>query len=122
MRNQNLVVLNGRLGSDIELKKTQSGKSVASVNIAVSFDKETTWITLVMWEKTAEIASKYCSKGSFIGVEGRLSNREWTDKEGNKKSRMEIVVTNLQLLDPPKKDESSQKEERINASFDDMPF
>jgi single-strand DNA-binding protein len=135
MRNLNLVVLNGRLGKDPELKKTNSGKSVVSVNLAVAWDKETTWVPIVAWERLADALDKYTSKGSLIGVEGRLSIREWEDKDGVKKTRTEVVATNIQLLDSRKdsnkeqpKEQSRHEEQKKNGyqkqdyANDDIPF
>ena len=131
MRNQNLVVLNGRIGGDIVLKQTQAGKSFCSVNLAVAFDKKTEWFTVVFWEKNAEVLEKYAKKGSFIEITGRLTVNEWEDKEGNKKSRVEIIANWMQLLD--KKEDSGDRpnhheEQKRNGyqkqsrSDDDIPF
>lgn len=116
MRNQNIVILNGRIGGDIVVKQSQSGKSVCSVNLAVSFDKNTEWYSIVFWEKLAETLEKYARKGSFIEIVGRLSTREW-EKDGVKQKRVEIIANNLQLLDP-KQSASNDKP----SGGDDIPF
>jgi single-strand DNA-binding protein len=98
----------GRLCNDIELKTTPSGANVLNNTLAVNEnykDKQgqkierTEFIRLVFWNRTAEIVSSYCRKGSQIYVEGSLQTREWEDKDGNKRYTTEIVVRNLQLLD-----------------------
>ena len=71
----NQVILTGHLAKDIELRKTQHNKSVASFTIAVSNgkDKNADFINCVAWEKTAELLSQYVKKGHKIGVQGKVS-------------------------------------------------
>ena len=98
----NQITLIGNLGADIELKTTNSGKYVASVNMAVKddFNKEKTdWIPLVFWNKSAETAAQYLHKGSKIAVNGRLSARNYDDKEGKKRTAYEVVVERFEFLD-----------------------
>lgn len=108
MASLNKVLLIGRLGQDPEMKSTPGGASVVSVSLATSEnfkDKsgqrqdKTEWHKLVFWNRTAEIVSQYCRKGSQLYVEGTLQTREWQDKDGNKKYTTEIVVRNMQMLD-----------------------
>jgi single-strand DNA-binding protein len=54
--------------------------------------KKTSWFKIVAWEKSAEFAEKYFSKGSKIGVTGRLTQRKWEDKEGNTRDSVEIIA------------------------------
>lgn len=104
---KNKVQLIGNLGAKPELKTLESGKKVASFSIAVDETyrkasgekvKETHWHRIVAWEKLAEIAEKYLDKGKEVAIEGRLSNRSYTDKDGVKKSICEIIATELLLL------------------------
>lgn len=98
----NNVVLQGKLGKDIDLKYTQSGKAVGSVSIAVTRDfkdasgnRETDWVNLVFWGKTAETVANYFKKGDEILVVGRLQVRNYEDQQGNKKYVTEVVVGNF---------------------------
>ena len=103
MANLYSVTLTGRLTKDVDHRTTQSGTEVANVTIAVNGFKEgdTSFIDLVLFGKTAEAASKYISKGQQIGVTGRLKQESWEDKtSGQKRSKLVVVVENLQL--PPK--------------------
>lgn len=109
MGNLNKVLLIGRIGQDIELRNTPSGHKVANVSLATSEhfkdqggnkQEKTEWHRLVFWNKQAEIVQKYCRKGTQLYVEGTLQTREWQDKDGNKRYSTDIVVRNLQLLDP----------------------
>lgn len=102
MANTNVTVLSGRLTKDIELRTTTSGKEVANGTLAVNgFNEEVSFIDVVFWGKTADVASKYTSKGSLLTVTGRLQQRTW-EKDGQKRSIIEVVVSDLQL--PPKAD------------------
>ena len=102
----NKVIIMGRLARDPELRRTQSGVSVTSFRIACdrdfksqSGDKETDWIDVVAWRNTAEFVSKYFTKGRMAIVEGRLQTRDWTDKDGNKRTAVEVVADNVYFGD-----------------------
>ena len=126
MANINTVSLTGRLVRGVELRATANGMSVANVAIAVSDYKDnTSFIDLVFFSKTAEIASEYLSKGSHIGITGRLQQRSWEDKEGNKRSTIEVVVNELEL--PPKSAGTPQEDtgDSVLLDIDDtsgVPF
>ena len=102
----NKVVIMGRLARDPELRRTQSGVSVTSFRIACNRDfkpqggeAETDWIDIVAWRNTAEFVSKYFQKGRVAIVEGRLQTRDWTDKDGNKRTAVEVVADNIYFGD-----------------------
>ncbi len=110
---KNKVQLIGHLGSKLDLKNLESGKSVGNVSLATSEVyknqkgervEETIWHNLVAWDKTAENLAKFTDKGSEIAVEGKLTNRSYTDKNGDKKLVTEIVVNEFLLLDKKPKD------------------
>lgn len=95
----NNVCLMGRIGKDLELKTTNSGKIVLSFPIGVKNlpkgqNANTDWIDCVAWEKTAEFIHRYFRKGNLIAITGRLSTCDWEDKNGNKRKSTEVVVTN----------------------------
>lgn len=115
---KNKVQLIGHLGKNPEIKTIESGKKVARVSLATSESyknqqgekvTETQWHNLTAWGKLADILEQYTQKGSEICVEGKLTYREYTDKEGIKRNFTEIVVNELLLLD--KKGTSSKLEE-----------
>lgn len=99
----NKVILIGRTTRDIELKYTPSGAAVCSFTLAngrkVKDVEQVSFIDCVAWQKTAEIIAQYVTKGNRIAVEGRLQQRSWTDGDGNKKSKVEVVVENFQFLE-----------------------
>jgi single-strand DNA-binding protein len=97
----NKVILMGNMCADPELKATPSGTSVCSFNIAVNrYSKEpdakkVDFFTVVAWQAKAEFVSRYFKKGQAIVVCGRLENREWTDKQGNKRISTEIIAEEI---------------------------
>lgn len=98
----NRVCLMGRIGRDLELKKTNSGVSVVSFPLAVDRngkDAGTDWIDVVAWRGTAEVLCSYADKGRMIVVEGRLQMRDWTDKNGNKRRSAEVQAGSIYFAD-----------------------
>jgi single-strand DNA-binding protein len=103
----NKVILVGRLGRDPETRYTGAGQPVCNFSLATDEtykdrtgqrQKRTEWHKIVVWGKTAEIAQQYLKKGSQIYLEGRIQQREWTDKEGQKRTSFEIVASNFRML------------------------
>ena len=103
----NHITLMGRLVNDPELRRTGTGIAVASFRIAVDRDfapkdggeRKADFINCVAWCQTGEFISKYFSKGRMIVVDGRLEMRDWTDKEGNKRTTAEVIVDNAYFGD-----------------------
>lgn len=96
----NVVVLMGRIVADPELKRTQSGVSVSSFRVVVdrSFSKEkrkADFIDVVAWKGTAEFVCKYFYKGSMIALAGSLQTRNYEDKNGNKRTAVEVVAEHV---------------------------
>ena len=105
---RNSVRLIGNLGAAPEVKNLENGNKVAKLNLATNETytnqkgekiTDTYWHNLVVWGKPAEIAEKYLNKGSEIAIEGKLTNRSYTDKDGVKKYITEIVVNDFLMLD-----------------------
>lgn len=100
----NHAVVQGRLVADPELRNTQSGVSLCSFRVAWSEKyKETEtklFLSCTAWRGTGDMISKYFSKGKEIVVEGKLSTREWTDKDGNKRSGVEMTVEHAHFCGP----------------------
>lgn len=102
----NRVVLVGRMVRDPELRRTGNGTAVTSFTIAVNRafsnqngEKEADFIPCVVWQKGAENTAKYCSKGSLVGVDGRLQSRTYEDNNGNKRTVIEVVCDSVQFLE-----------------------
>ncbi|TDQ19517.1 single-strand binding protein [Algoriphagus boseongensis] len=123
---RNKVQLIGRLGDKVEIKTLENGKIVGNVNIATNEvyrnakgEKitETTWTHLVIWGKNAEILDKYTDKGSEIAIEGKLSNRNYTDKNGEKKYVTEVIVNEILLLGGSKSEKAALEEAEADLPF-----
>ena len=111
---KNRVQLIGHLGAKVDLKQLESGKYLGHGSLATNENyktqkgdrvEETIWHNLVIWDKLAENLAKYTDKGSEIAVEGKLTNRSYTDKNGDKKFITEVVVSDFLLLDKKVKTE-----------------
>ena len=109
---RNKVQLIGNLGGDPDVRTTEKGKKWARFRMAtnetyrtLNGDRvtQTQGHTLVAWGKVAELAEKYLSKGSEVAVEGKLLNRSFTDKDGNKRFVSEIQVGEFLILGSSKK-------------------
>ena len=125
----NKCIIMGRLGKDVELRKTPGGISVASAVLAVDRDfkdkatgeKATDWIDVVAWRNTAEFFAKNFSKGRMVAVEGRMQVREWTDKEGNKRRSAEVVADNIYFADGGKRGNQEPAQDMAPGGFYDIP-
>jgi single-strand DNA-binding protein len=132
----NKVILIGRLTADPELKQTPSGVAVTSFTIAVDRQatkegkKETDFINIVAWRKTAEFISKYFNKGSAIIVCGSIQTRSWKDSEGKNRYATEVVASEVSFAEAKKASAniSITAEENKSESFvevddaDGLPF
>lgn len=135
MTSVNKMIVIGRLGKDVELRYTNTGKAVANFSVATSMKgtgadgygkEETEWHRIVVWDKQAESCAQYLSKGKLVYVEGRLATRKYTDKQGHSQSSTEIIAHTIQFLSP--KDEASQADhnpiqnDNPMGVYDDVPF
>jgi single-strand DNA-binding protein len=125
----NKVVLIGRLTRDPELRYTQSGKAFATFTLAVDrrFRRQAEqngqptadFIPCVAWDKLAEIIGNNLTKGRRVGVEGRLQTRTYDAQDGSKRSAFDVVLDELEFLDP-KQQSQGQQDGRPKLSQDDM--
>lgn len=134
----NQVALMGRLTADPDLKQTPNGVSVLSCCIAVDRDynrEQTDFINLVAWRQTAEFAAKYFKKGQLIAAEGAIQTRNYEDKEGKRRTAVEVVVDQFHFAEgkkdreqvpdpadydaPPDWKEAGGKGEPMDLSIDD---
>ena len=130
----------GRITKDVELRKTDSGKSIAKLDIAVrrniknaNGEYDTDFFNLDAFGTNAEFISKYCNKGDLIGIVARLQNNNYTDKDGNKVYKNAIIVEETTLLGTKKTDNPQQEEQEeydnyegfdgnVTVTDDDLPF
>lgn len=127
----NRVTIIGRLVRDPETRTTASGKTTSSMTVAV--DKRfkpqdgsptADFFRVTAWGQTAEFAENYLSKGRLVAVDGRLSQRNYEDKDGQKREIVEIVAESIQGLDRPRDDNGQPATAAVSkdASSDYDPF
>lgn len=134
--NLNKAIIAGRLTADPELKTTPSGLSVTSFTVAVDRrfgkEKQTDFINCVAWRSTAEFITKYFSKGNSICVCGSIQTRNYTDKNGNKRTAVEVVAEEATFCEGkkntaegaemPETEHYTQPEAYAEADDSDLPF
>lgn len=106
----NLVVLIGNLGADPDIRTTPSGVKIAKMRLAVNDtwtnrqtggrEQRTNWVDLNAWDKLAQTAERYLTRGQRICVRGSLEYREWQAQDGGKRSKLEVRVRELYMLSP----------------------
>jgi single-strand DNA-binding protein len=147
----NKIIVVGNLGRDPELRYTPQGNAVCDFSVATNEKRRdkagemqnvVTWFRVTLWNKQAENASKYLTKGSPVYIEGRLRIEEWTDRDGKTRQSLEINATDMQFLssgrgdemsgDAPSENNFSEKSEKndfgvatenvASPNDDDIPF
>lgn len=127
----NKVMVIGNLGDDAEMRFTANGSATATFRVAASRSygkgdarkEETTWITVVTWNKLAEFIGQYATKGRKVYVEGRLQNRSWDGPDGQKRYKTEVVAENVLLLDRANNVEGgAHYPQGGDIDPDDLPF
>ena len=121
----NNVCLIGRLTRDPELRTTSNGTSTTSFSIAVDGyrnahgETHTDFINIVVWNKQAENVVKYCHKGSQVGINGRISTRNYTAQDGTTRYVTEVTASTVTFLGSRSDSESSNFES--NSSMEAAP-
>jgi len=134
----NKAILVGRLGKDPELRYTPSGVAVATFSIATDETYKdqhgqkqqlTTWHNIVAWRGLAEICGKYLHKGKQVYIEGKIQNRSYDDRDGNKRYITEIVADQMKMLgsadgNNESKNSYQPQQQSMPQGFgsDDIPF
>jgi len=122
----NKALLMGNLTRDVDLKYIPSGAAVANFGLAVNRTytnsdgekvDDTCFVDIVAWNRLAEVAGEYLSKGRPVFVEGRLQMDSWEQEDGKKRSKLELVAQNIQFLGGGKADNSEEKD-----TDDSVPF
>lgn len=132
---QNTVLLTGRLTRDPELKYTASGTAMCRFGLAVNrrykdpksgeWKDDTTFVNCVIWREAGERVGKVVKKGSPVHVEGRLRSYDYQDKEGNKRSGIEVEARRVQILEKASSAGSSavgEPESPSGAEIEEVPF
>jgi single-strand DNA-binding protein len=125
----NRTILMGRLCADPELRQTPNGVSVCAFRIAVNRNfggqdgkQQADFIDIVAWRQSAEFVSKYFNKGKMIIVEGSIQTRSYEDKNGNKRTAVEVVADNVQFGESKGLSSSDRSDESAPAEPMDAPL
>lgn len=105
----NKIILIGNLGRDPEMNYTPNGVAVTKFTLAVNRvtknsagekEKETEWFNIVAWRQLAEICNQYLHKGDKVFIEGRLTQRKYTDREGVQRLAIDVIANDMEMLTP----------------------
>ena len=118
----NKIMLIGNLGRDPELQVTPDGTPVTRFSLAVNRTyntssgerkQETEWFNIVAWRQLAEICEKYLHKGSKVYIEGRLTQRKYTDREGIQRTAVDVIASDMRMLDSKQPEEHALLDDTI---------
>lgn len=127
----NKILLIGNLGKDPELNVTPDGTPVTKFSLAVNRrykgangeqKEETEWFNIVTWRQLAEICERYLHKGSKVYIEGRLTQRKYTDREGVQRTAVDVIASDMKMLDKkPAEELATSEEASIDLFLPDFP-
>jgi single-strand DNA-binding protein len=127
----NKIMLIGNLGRDPELNVTSDGTPVTKFSLAVNRytktstgekKEETEWFNIVAWRQLAEICERYLHKGSKVYIEGRLTQRKYTDREGTQRTAVEVIANDMRMLDTKAASSGSESYSAVGVSDNNDPF
>ena len=133
MASFNKIIIVGYLGRDPELRYTPQGTAVCNFSLATTerkkdrsgeFQDVTTWFNVSLWGNRAETTSQYLSKGKLVYIEGRLTQREYQDRDGNTRTSLDVNASELQFIGPRGEEPAAPREERSakpSQASDDAP-
>jgi len=123
----NKIMLIGNLGKDPEMNYTPSGIAVTKFSLAVNRNtktptgekqEETEWFNIVAWRQLAETCNTYLHKGSKVFIEGRLTQRKYTDKNGIDRWMVEVIASDMEML-TPKSAQGGSSDQFLAGNADD---
>jgi single-strand DNA-binding protein len=123
----NKIMLIGNLGKDPEMNYTPSGVALTKFSLAVNRvtktatgekQEETEWFNIVAWRQLAETCNTYLHKGSKVYIEGRLSQRKYTDKNGIDRWMVEVIANDMEML-TPKSAQGGSSDQFLAGNADD---
>jgi single-strand DNA-binding protein len=121
MASFNKIILVGYLGRDPELRYTPDGTPVCDFSVATTERRKdkagelqdvTTWFRVTVWRRQAELAGQYLAKGRQVYIEGRLTQREYQDRDGNTRYSLEVTATDLHFMGSRGDEVSLQRDEQ----------
>lgn len=114
----NKIFLIGRIANDVNLSETNSGVAVCRFSIAVNrrrasadAEQQTDFFNVTAWRGLAETVARYCKKGNKIAVTGQIQIRTYEDREGAKRTSVDIIADDVEFLSPKSNDEARTAEE-----------
>lgn len=123
----NKIMLIGNLGKDPDAKYTDGGTAVTRFTLAVTrkyktssgeTKEETEWFNIVAWRNLAEICNKFLEKGKKVYIEGRLTQRKYTDREGIQRTAVEVIANDMEMLSPKQATEKQAADEADEEDID----
>src|SRR5215467_10709195 len=126
----NKIMLIGNLGKDPELQITSDGTPLTRFSLAVNRSytsssgekvEETEWFNIVAWRQLAEICERYLHKGTKVYLEGRLSQRKYTDREGVQRTSVEVIANEMEMLSPKLVSSDTEVGESHDPFLPDLP-
>jgi single-strand DNA-binding protein len=127
----NKIMLIGNLGRDPELNVTSDGTPVTKFSLAVNRTyktntgerkEETEWFNIVAWQKLAETCERYLHKGSKVYIEGRLTQRKYTDREGVQRTAVDVIANAMQMLDAKPASSGTEAYSAASTGDNNDPF
>ena len=123
----NKIMLIGNLGKDPEMNYTPSGIALTKFSLAVNRvtktatgekEKETEWFNIVAWRQLAETCNTYLHKGDKVFIEGRLTQRKYTDREGVQRTAIDVIASDMEML-TPKSSQGSSSDQFLGGNADE---
>ena len=127
----NKIMLIGNLGKDPELQVTSDGTPFTRFSLAVSRNyttksgerrEETEWFNIVAWRQLAETCERYLHKGSKVYIEGRVTQRKYTDKNGLERTSVDVTITDMEMLTPKSASSNSESYSAAGVGDSNDPF
>ena len=131
----NRVTITGNLTRDIDLRQTQSGYSIGSISVAVNdrkknsqtdeWEDKANFVECTLFGKRAEGLAPYLNKGQKVAIDGKLDYSTWETKDGQKRSMLKVIVSDLELLGGTRQQEQSQEQPQnatAEVADNDIPF
>jgi|SRR5579864_5390890 len=127
----NKIMLIGNLGRDPELQVTSDGTPLTKFSLAVSRSyksstgerkEETEWFNIVAWRQLAETCEKYLHKGQKVYIEGRITQRKYTDRDGIQRTAVDVIASDMEMLTPKSATVGAGSYAGNSSSDNDDPF
>ena len=127
----NKIMLIGNLGRDPELQVTSDGTPFTRFSLAVSRNyttksgerrEETEWFNIVAWRQLAETCERYLHKGSKVYIEGRVTQRKYTDKNGLERTSVDVIANEMEMLTPKSASSGSESYSAVGVGDSNDPF